>query len=98
MCLTTPRLSPTRRSSTACFLRPMSSIGPERSASCSVRSFNVLATHKENIVRAERITTSSLYNSVQFGCSHAVRQKGGDTLQLAGQVAWDKEGNVVGAG
>src|ERR1700683_3135611 len=51
MCLTPPRLSPTRRSSTACFLRLMSSIGPERSASCSVRPFNVLATHKESIVR-----------------------------------------------
>jgi enamine deaminase RidA (YjgF/YER057c/UK114 family) len=39
-----------------------------------------------------------LYNSVQFGFSHAVRQKGGDTLHLAGQVAWDKEGKVVGGG
>jgi len=39
-----------------------------------------------------------LYNSVQFGFSHAVRQKGGDTLHLAGQVAWDKEGKLVGAG
>jgi enamine deaminase RidA (YjgF/YER057c/UK114 family) len=39
-----------------------------------------------------------LYDSVQFGFSHAVRQKGGDTLHLAGQVAWDKDGKVVGAG
>jgi enamine deaminase RidA (YjgF/YER057c/UK114 family) len=47
---------------------------------------------------AERINPPSLYNSVQFGFSHAVRQKGGDTLHLAGQVAWDKDGKVVGAG
>jgi len=49
-------------------------------------------------VRAERINPSSLYNSVQFGFSHAVRQKGGETLHLAGQVAWDKDGKLVGAG
>jgi len=49
-------------------------------------------------VRAERVNPQSLYNSVQFGFSHAVRQKGGDTLHLAGQVAWDKDGKLVGAG
>ncbi len=49
-------------------------------------------------MRAERINPPSLYNSVQFGFSHAVRQKGGDTLHLAGQIAWDKEGKLVGAG
>lgn len=49
-------------------------------------------------MRAERINPPGLYNSVQFGFSHAVRQKGGDTLHLAGQIAWDKEGKLVGAG
>ncbi len=49
-------------------------------------------------MRAERVNPPTLYNSVQFGFSHAVRQKGGDTLHLAGQVAWDKEGKLVGAG
>jgi enamine deaminase RidA (YjgF/YER057c/UK114 family) len=49
-------------------------------------------------VRAERVNPATLYNSVQFGFSHAVRQRGGDTLHLAGQVAWDKEGKVVGGG
>src|SRR5271155_3872950 len=97
-CLTTPRLSLTRRCSRACIPRPISSIGPERSASYFVRPFNVLVTHKESTVRTERINPSGLYNSVQFGFSHAVRQKGGDTLHLAGQVAWDKEGKLVGAG
>src|SRR5215475_8871542 len=47
---------------------------------------------------AERINPSSLYNSVQYGFSHAVRQRGGDTLHLAGQVAWDSTGKLVGAG
>ena len=49
-------------------------------------------------MRAERVNPPTLYESVQFGFSHAVRQKGGDTLHLAGQVAWDKEGKLVGAG
>ncbi len=49
-------------------------------------------------MRAERVNPKGLYNSVQFGFSHAVRQKGGDTLHLAGQVAWDKDGQLVGAG
>jgi enamine deaminase RidA (YjgF/YER057c/UK114 family) len=49
-------------------------------------------------MRAERINPPTLYNSVQYGFSHAVRQRGGDTLYLAGQVAWDKEGKLVGAG
>jgi enamine deaminase RidA (YjgF/YER057c/UK114 family) len=49
-------------------------------------------------MRAERINPPALYNSVQFGFSHAVRQRGGDTLHLAGQVAWDKDGKLVGAG
>jgi len=49
-------------------------------------------------MRAERINPPTLYNSVQYGFSHAVRQRGGDTLHLAGQVAWDKDGKLVGAG
>jgi enamine deaminase RidA (YjgF/YER057c/UK114 family) len=49
-------------------------------------------------MRAERLNPPSLYNSVQYGFSHAVRQRGGDTLHLAGQVAWNKDGQVVGAG
>ena len=47
---------------------------------------------------AERVNPPGLYNSVQYGFSHAVRQHGGDTLHLAGQVAWDSSGNLVGAG
>jgi enamine deaminase RidA (YjgF/YER057c/UK114 family) len=39
-----------------------------------------------------------MYNSVQFAFSHAVRQRGGDTLHLAGQVAMNNEGALVGPG
>src|SRR4051812_10783475 len=42
-----------------------------------------------------RINPSSLYNSTQFGFSHATLQEGGKTLHLAGQVGWDKDCNVA---
>lgn len=44
----------------------------------------------------ERINPPELYNSLQFGFSHATLQKGGKTLHLAGQVAWDAQTQVVG--
>ncbi|HEX7012556.1 MAG TPA: RidA family protein [Steroidobacteraceae bacterium] len=46
----------------------------------------------------ERINPPALYDSVRYGFSHATLQKGGKTLHLAGQVAWDAQTNVVGAG
>lgn len=49
-------------------------------------------------MRAEKINPSGLYDSVRYGFSHAARQRGGAVLHLAGQVAWDKDGNLVGAG
>lgn len=49
-------------------------------------------------MRAEKINPPSLYDSVKYGFSHAARQRGGSLLHLAGQVAWDKEGNLVGPG
>lgn len=45
-----------------------------------------------------RINPPSLYDSVGYGFSHATLQDGGKTLHLAGQVAWDKDCNVVGPG
>lgn len=45
---------------------------------------------------AERINPPNLYNSVQYGFSHAARQRKGDTVHLAGQVAWDKDCKLVG--
>ncbi len=32
------------------------------------------------------------------GYSHVVRVSGGTTVHIAGQVAWDEEGNLVGTG
>lgn len=44
----------------------------------------------------ERINPPQLYNSLQYGFSHASLQKSGKTLHLAGQVAWDSKCNIVG--
>ena len=44
----------------------------------------------------ERINPSELYNSVNFGFSHATVSKEGGLLHLSGQVAWDKDNNLVG--
>ena len=44
------------------------------------------------------VNPASMYNSVQFGFSHAVESEGTRLLHLAGQVAWDSEGKLVGAG
>jgi enamine deaminase RidA (YjgF/YER057c/UK114 family) len=46
----------------------------------------------------QMVNPSVLYESVQFGFSHAALQRGGATLHLAGQVAWDAAGKLVGAG
>ncbi|AJP71657.1 RidA family protein [Sphingomonas hengshuiensis] len=43
-----------------------------------------------------KINPASLYDAVGYGFSHATLQDGGKTLHLAGQVAWDKDCNVVG--
>ena len=45
-----------------------------------------------------KINPAGLYNAVGYGFSHAALQDGGRTLHLAGQVAWDKDCNVVGGG
>jgi len=46
----------------------------------------------------QRINPASLYDSVGYGFSHAALSEGGRTLHLAGQVAWDAHGDLVGAG
>ena len=46
----------------------------------------------------EAINPNALYGSVQYGFSHAVRSQGTITIHCAGQVAWDKDYNVVGSG
>lgn len=45
-----------------------------------------------------RLNPPGLYDSLAFGFSHAAIQEPGRTLHLAGQVAWDKAGALVGAG
>ncbi|WP_439533771.1 RidA family protein [Polymorphobacter sp.] len=45
-----------------------------------------------------RLNPPALYDSLAYGFSHAAIQTGGRTLHLAGQVGWDKEGNLVGPG
>jgi enamine deaminase RidA (YjgF/YER057c/UK114 family) len=37
-----------------------------------------------------------MYNAVQFGFSHAVESRGDRIVHLAGQVAWDAAGDLVG--
>ncbi len=49
-------------------------------------------------MKHEVINPDSLYGSVQYGFSHAVRARRGTTVHCAGQVAWDKDYNVVGGG
>jgi len=39
-----------------------------------------------------------MYDSVQYGFSHAVAHRGKKTIELAGQVAWDADCNLVGEG
>jgi len=46
----------------------------------------------------ERINPQPLYDSLQYGFSHATLQKSGATLHLAGQVAWDAQAKLVGSG
>lgn len=46
----------------------------------------------------QTINPASMYESVPFGFSHAVKRSGGTTIHCAGQTAWDKERNVVGVG
>jgi enamine deaminase RidA (YjgF/YER057c/UK114 family) len=46
----------------------------------------------------QRINPTTLYDSLRFGFSHATLQEGGRMVHLAGQVAWNKEGDVVGRG
>lgn len=49
-------------------------------------------------MRAEKINPPDLYDSVQYGFSHAARARGRTTIHLAGQVAWNQAGHLVGAG
>jgi enamine deaminase RidA (YjgF/YER057c/UK114 family) len=47
---------------------------------------------------AERLNPPDLYTSVEYGFSHAVVATGRRTVHCAGQVAWDRNHNLVGEG
>lgn len=47
-------------------------------------------------MRNARINPESLYASTQLGFSHAVKADGNIIIQCSGQVAWDKDCNIVG--
>jgi enamine deaminase RidA (YjgF/YER057c/UK114 family) len=47
-------------------------------------------------MKITRVNPATLYNSVQYGFSHATLQENGRTLHLAGQVAFDPSGVLVG--
>jgi len=44
----------------------------------------------------DRINPEGLYNALNFGFSHATISREGGLLHLSGQVAWDKDNNLVG--
>lgn len=46
----------------------------------------------------EIINPESIYDSLPYGFSHAARSRGGTTIHCAGQVAWDRNGQLVGLG
>lgn len=47
---------------------------------------------------AERVNPDTLYPSLDYGFSHAAVSQPGCLLHLAGQVAWDRDRNLVGPG
>jgi len=44
------------------------------------------------------INPGAMYDSVQYGFSHAVESTGDRLLHLSGQVAWDEDGKLIGDG
>ena len=46
----------------------------------------------------QKINPPEMYNSLQYGFSHAVVAEGGRQVCLAGQVAWDANGVIVAPG
>ncbi len=51
-----------------------------------------------NILTNQTINPEALYPAIQMGFSHAVKSDGNVTIHCSGQVAWDKDNNLVGAG
>jgi len=49
-------------------------------------------------MRREAINPDTVYSSVQYGFSHAIKTSGKVSIHCAGQVGWDKDYNLVGEG
>lgn len=49
-------------------------------------------------MKREAVNPESLYQSIQYGFSHAIKAKGSVIIHCAGQVAWDKNCKVIGSG
>ena len=45
----------------------------------------------------ETINPSAMYDSLQYGFSHATKSQGKTVIHCAGQLAWDENGDMVGA-
>jgi enamine deaminase RidA (YjgF/YER057c/UK114 family) len=46
----------------------------------------------------EAINPDDMYDAVRYGFSHAIAHDGARTIECSGQVAWDDDGALVGAG
>lgn len=46
----------------------------------------------------DKINPKTMYDSLQFGFSHATKAQGATVVHCAGQLAWNKEGKIVGEG
>ena len=44
----------------------------------------------------ETINPAAMYDSLQYGFSHATKTQGETVIHCAGQLAWDKNGKLVG--
>lgn len=49
-------------------------------------------------MKREAVNPESMYPSVQYGFSHAIKASGAVSIHCAGQVAWDKNYTVIGGG
>jgi enamine deaminase RidA (YjgF/YER057c/UK114 family) len=49
-------------------------------------------------MKRKAINPETMYKATRYGFSHAVEQNGGRTLHMAGQVAWNAAGELVGKG
>ena len=47
-------------------------------------------------MKREAINPTSLFESMKYGFSHAIKANGTTTIHCAGQTAWDKDCNLIG--